>query len=295
MPSPSSLPSDPERSRSVSPGSAGLGRGALLDLARRHGITPRKSLGQHFLIDPNVARAIARDAGAGPGERFLEVGAGLGSLTVALAEAGSEVLAVEVDRRLVPALAEATEGFPVRIAVVDAVRADWPDLLGEGPWRMASNLPYNVAVPALMGLLEGAPNVDPLVVMVQREVGERLVSGPADPSYGAVSLRVAYRAKVRTLRRVGPSVFWPEPNIDSVVLRLDRRPPPVAVPRDRLFRLIDEGFRQRRKTLASALVRLGHPRAEAETALERASLDPKVRAEALGLEDFARLADALDG
>jgi 16S rRNA (adenine1518-N6/adenine1519-N6)-dimethyltransferase len=214
---------------------------------------------------------------------------------VALAEAGSEVLAVEVDRRLVPALEEVTWGFPVRVEVADAVRADWDGLLGDGSWRMASNLPYNVAVPALMGLLEGAPNVDPLVVMVQREVGERLASDPGDPSYGAVSLRVAYRAEVRTLRRVGPSVFWPEPNIESVVLRMDRRPPPVAVPRDRLFRLIDEGFRQRRKTLGSALVRLGHPRTAVATALERAGLDSKVRAEALGLEDFARLADALDG
>jgi 16S rRNA (adenine1518-N6/adenine1519-N6)-dimethyltransferase len=214
---------------------------------------------------------------------------------VALAESGSEVLAVEVDRRLVPALEEATEGLPVRVEVADAVRVDWARLLGEGPWRMASNLPYNVAVPALMGLLERAPNVDPLVVMVQREVGERLAAGPGDPAYGAVSLRVGYRAEVRRLRHVGPSVFWPEPNVESVVLRLDRRPPPVEVPVERLFRLIDEGFRQRRKTLASALVRLGYPRAQATAALGRTGLDPKVRAEALGLEEFARLADALDG
>jgi 16S rRNA (adenine1518-N6/adenine1519-N6)-dimethyltransferase len=214
---------------------------------------------------------------------------------VALAESGAEVLAVEVDRRLVPALEEAVAGLSVRVEVADAVRADWSALLGEGPWRMASNLPYNAAVPALMGLLERAPNVDPLVVMVQREVGERLAAGPGDPSFGAVSLRVGFRAEVRSLRRVGPSVFWPEPNVESVVLRLDRRPPPVEVPAERLFRLIDEGFRQRRKTLASALVRLGYPRARATAALGRVGLDPKVRAEALGLEEFARLADALDG
>ena len=183
----------------------------------------------------------------------------------------------------------------MRVEVADAVRVDWARLLGEGPWRMASNLPYNVAVPALMGLLERAPNVDPLVVMVQREVGERLAAGPGDPAYGAVSLRVGYRAEVRRLRHVGPSVFWPEPNVESVVLRLDRRPPPVEVPVERLFRLVDEGFRQRRKTLASALVRLGYPRAQATAALGRMGLNPKVRAEALGLEEFARLADALDG
>jgi 16S rRNA (adenine1518-N6/adenine1519-N6)-dimethyltransferase len=266
-----------------------------VDLASRHGIRPRKSLGQHFLADPNLARAIAREAGAEPGERFLEVGAGLGSLTVALADAGADVLALEVDERLLPALREATAGLPVRAQSVDATRADWPRMLGGGPWRMASNLPYNVGVPVLMDLLEEAPSADPLVVMVQREVGERLAAGPGAAAFGAVSLRVAYRAEVRTLRRIGRSVFWPEPNVDSVLLRLDRRPPPVEVPRDRLFRLIDEGFRQRRKTLASALVRLGHSRPDAASALGRAGLDPRVRAEALGLEDYARLVDELDG
>jgi 16S rRNA (adenine1518-N6/adenine1519-N6)-dimethyltransferase len=244
-------------------------------------------------VDPNLARAVARESGAGPGTRFLEIGAGLGSLTVALGEAGAEVLAVEVDPRLAPALEEATEGLPVRVIVEDAVRADWTRLLGDGSWRMASNLPYNVGVRVLVDLLEEAPQVDPFVVMVQREVGDRLAAGPGNPAYGAVSLRVAYRARVGTLRRVGPTVFWPEPHVESVLLRLDRRPPPVDVPRDRLFRLIDEGFRQRRKTLASALVRLGYPRDAGTRALQRAGLDPRVRAEALGLEDFARLVDAL--
>jgi 16S rRNA (adenine1518-N6/adenine1519-N6)-dimethyltransferase len=265
-----------------------------LELAARHGVRPRKSLGQNFLVDPNLARAIAREAGAGPRERFLEVGAGLGSLTVALSERGSEVLAVEVDERLVPALEEVVAGLPVRVVAADAVRADWPRVLGEGPWRMASNLPYNIGVRVLVDLLEEAPQVDPFVVMVQREVGERLAAGPGHPAYGAVSLRVAYRAEVRTLRRIGRTVFWPEPNVDSVLLRLERRPPLVEVARDRLFRFIDEGFRQRRKTLASALVRLGYPRGQAAAALDRTGLDPKVRAEVLGLEDFARLADALD-
>jgi 16S rRNA (adenine1518-N6/adenine1519-N6)-dimethyltransferase len=223
------------------------------------------------------------------------VGAGLGSLTVALADAGAEVLALEVDDRLVPALVEAAEGLPVRAVAADATRADWSRLLGQGSWRMASNLPYNVGVSVLVDLLEEAQDVDPFVVMVQREVGERLAARPGEQAFGAVSLRVAYRAEVRTLRRVGRRVFWPEPNVDSVLLRLDRRPPPVDVARDALFRLIDEGFRQRRKTLLSALVRLGLPRGRAEDALRRAGLDARVRAEALGLEDFARLADALDG
>ena len=202
---------------------------------------------------------------------------------------------METDRRLLPALEEVVAGMPVRVAAEDATRADWPVLLGTGPWRMASNLPYNVAVPVLLDLLQWAPEVDPLVVMVQREVGERLAAGPGAPAVGAVSLKVAYRATVRVVRRVSPTVFWPEPNVASVVLGLDRRPPPVSVPADRLFLLVEEGFRQRRKTMASALVRLGLERERARAVLRGAGLDPRVRAEALGLEDFARLADLLDG
>jgi 16S rRNA (adenine1518-N6/adenine1519-N6)-dimethyltransferase len=223
------------------------------------------------------------------------VGAGFGSLTLALAEAGAEVLAVEVDPRVVAALEEVTAGLPVRIHRVDARVADWPALLGRAPWRMASNLPYNVAASVVLDLLEGAPEVDPLVVMVQREVGHRLVAAPGTPSFGAVSLRVAYRAAGRIVRRVGPSVFWPKPDVESVVVRLDRRPPPVSVAEGPLFRLIDEGFAQRRKTLAGALVRLGLTRDRARAILRDAGLDPRVRAEALGLPELARVAEALPG
>lgn len=240
-----------------------------------------------------MARAIARDAGAGPGERFLEVGAGLGSLTVALAGAGAEVLAVEADRALIPPLEEVVEGLAVRVVHADAMHLDWRGLLGERPWRMASNLPYNVAVPVVMRLLEEAPKVDPLIVMVQREVGERLAAGPGEPAFGAVSLKVAYRARVGVVRRVSPTVFWPEPRVESVVLRIERRPPPVPTPEGELFRLIEEGFAQRRKMMVSALVRLGVERGAAREALVRAGLDERVRAEALGLEEFARLAEAI--
>jgi 16S rRNA (adenine1518-N6/adenine1519-N6)-dimethyltransferase len=287
-------PSDPGRSTSESPGKA-LTRRSLIDLAERHGIRPRKSLGQHFLADANIARAIARDAGAGRGERFLEIGAGLGSLTVALAGAGAEVLAVEADGALIAPLTEVVEGLAVRVIHADAMDADWAELLGSGAWRMASNLPYNVGVPVLMRLLEDAPEVDPFLVMVQREVGERLAAGPGDEAFGAVSLKVAYRAEVKVVRKVGPKVFWPEPKVDSVVLLISRRPPPVATEPVELFRLIDEGFAQRRKMMASALVRLGMDRAAAREALVRAALDEKVRAEELGLEEFARLADAIRG
>jgi 16S rRNA (adenine1518-N6/adenine1519-N6)-dimethyltransferase len=213
---------------------------------------------------------------------------------VALAETGAEVLAIEVDRALLPALNEVTAGFPsIRVVREDAARADWRALLGEGRWLMASNLPYNVGVPVVLDLLQDAPRVDPMVVMVQREVGERLIAFPGQEAFGAVSLRVAYRAKAKLLRRVRPSVFWPEPRVESVLVRLVRRPPPVAVPEEALFRLVDAGFAQRRKTMANALVRLGHDRKHATAALEQAGLDPRVRAEELGLEDISRLVEAL--
>src|ERR671918_1623729 len=293
-PTPGSPPSDRERSRFASPGS-GLSLSALSTLARRHGIRPRKSLGQHFLADPNVARAIARDAGAGPGERFLEVGAGLGSLTVALAGAGAEVLAVEADTRLIDPLTEVVDGLPVRVVHADALAADWPELLGSGPWRMASNLPYHAAVPIVLELLARAPAVDPFVVMVQREVGERLAAAPGGPAFGAGSLKGAYHAEGRVLRRIRPTVFWPEPKIESVLLRLDRRPAPVEVAPNRLFGLIEEGFRERRKTMTTALVRRGLDRARARELLSSAGIDPRARAETLGLDAFARLTEALDG
>ena len=230
------------------------------------------------------------DAGVSEGDRVLEIGAGLGSLTVALAAAGASVLAVELDRALLPPLREVAERLGVRVVAADAVTADWGGLLGDGAWKMVSNLPYNVAVPVVMRLLEEAPAVDPLVVMVQREVGERLAASPGEEAYGSVSARVAYRATASVMRRVPPNVFWPRPAVESVVVRLDRRPPPVDAPPDELFPLIEEGFRQRRKTMRNALVRLGLTAQAAETALTDCGLDPNVRAEALGLDAFACLA-----
>ena len=278
---------------SGSPGESGLGRRALKDLAGRHGIRPTKALGQHFLADPNLARRIAELTGAGPGDRLLEIGAGLGSLTVALADRGAEVLAVELDRALLSALQEVVaDRGGVRVLAGDAVRLDWVELLGDGEWRMASNLPYNVAVPVVLRLLEEAPSVRDLVVMVQREVGERLAASPDDEAYGAVSAKVAYFADARLLRRIPSSVFWPEPKVESVLVRLTPREPPVSTPRDRLFRVIDEGFAQRRKTMANALVRLGLDRAAAARLLESCGVDIRVRAESLSLEQLACLAEA---
>ena len=229
----------------------------------------------------------------GPGDRVVEVGAGLGSLTVALAAAGAEVLAVELDRRLLPALREVVAPFPrVRVLEADALRIDRVRELRGERWRMVSNLPYNVAVPVLLGMLERAPVVDYLV-MVQREVGERLAARPGEEGYGAVSLRVAYRADVEVLRRVPPDVFWPRPAVESVLVRLTPRPPAVAVEPGPLFRVVDVAFAERRKTMRNALRRLGLPAALADEVLGRVGIPARARPEEVGLEGFARLTEEL--
>ncbi|HEY7668662.1 MAG TPA: 16S rRNA (adenine(1518)-N(6)/adenine(1519)-N(6))-dimethyltransferase RsmA [Actinomycetota bacterium] len=264
-------------------------------MADRHGIVPSKALGQHFLIDPNLARAIASDAGVGTGDRVLEIGAGLGSLTVALAGTGAEVLAVEFDRALLPALREVVASRPtVRVVAEDALHADWPALLGGEAWTAAANLPYNIAVPVVLRLVEEVPSVVRLVVMVQREVAERFVAGPGDTHYGPSSLRVAYRCTGAIVRPVPPSVFWPRPRVGSAVVRLDRRSrPAVDVEEASLWRVVDAAFAERRKTIRTALVRLGLSRAEADAELGAAGVDPSARGERLSLDEFAAIARAV--
>jgi 16S rRNA (adenine1518-N6/adenine1519-N6)-dimethyltransferase len=223
----------------------------------------------------------------------LEVGAGLGSLTRALAERGAFVLAVEIDRKLAPALQEAVGGFDrVRIEVADALTADWGSLLRHrGPWMMVANLPYNVAVPVVMRVLLEEPRVQRFLIMVQREVGERLAASPGAPQFGALSLRVAYRAEARIVRRIQRTVFWPQPNVDSVLVSLVRRPPPVEVEPEALWTVIDGAFGQRRKTMRGAMVRLGLEPDDAARALADCDIDPRIRPERLGLPEFACLAE----
>jgi 16S rRNA (adenine1518-N6/adenine1519-N6)-dimethyltransferase len=274
----------------------GLGAGAIRELASRHGIRPSKSLGQHFLIDPNLARAIAAEAGAAPGVRIVEVGAGLGSLTVALAASGAHVLAIEFDRALVPALHEVVDGLPsVRVLAADAMKLDWAAELGDGEWTMAANLPYNIATPLVLDVLERVPAIDTFVVTVQREVGERWAAVPGEEGYGAVSVKVAMRARAGVVRRVAPSVFWPRPGVDSVVVRLDRLDaPPVDVDPEALRRVVDAGFAERRKTMRNALVRLGVDRGRAADVLARAGVGPRARAEELDLDALARVTAAVE-
>jgi 16S rRNA (adenine1518-N6/adenine1519-N6)-dimethyltransferase len=269
-----------------------LGAGALRELAARHGIRPAKALGQHFLIDPNLARSIATDAEVGPHDRVVEVGAGLGSLTVALAATGALVLAIEFDRSLIPALREVVgETANVRILQADASSIEWEELLREERWTMCANLPYNIAVPLVERTLAQAESVRRWVVMVQHEVAGRLVAGPGEEGYGPVSLRVAYHAEASIIRRVPPEVFWPRPAVGSAIVRLDRRDrPAVDVDPRRLFRAIAAGFAVRRKTIRAALRPLV---TDPDAVLTAAGVDPRARAEQLALAEFARIAEAL--
>jgi 16S rRNA (adenine1518-N6/adenine1519-N6)-dimethyltransferase len=227
-------------------------------------------------------------------DRVLEVGAGLGSLTVALAATGARVTAIEFDRALIPALEEVLEPLRnVRLEVGDAMRVDWDSLLGGDGWKMVSNLPYNLSVPLVADLLAGAPSIGSYLVMVQREVGERLAAGAGEEGYGAVSLRVAFRARAELVRRVPASVFWPEPNVESVLVRLSPRPAPVDADEGALFRVVEEGFAERRKTMTNALKRIGLDASSAVRFLKAAEIDPLARAEQLDLADFARITTVL--
>jgi 16S rRNA (adenine1518-N6/adenine1519-N6)-dimethyltransferase len=262
---------------------------ALLD---RHGLRPSKALGQHYLADPNTARKVARLGGAGPAGTVLEVGPGLGSLTLALRETGAPVVAVEADPRLLPALAEVLGDDPgVRVEVADALRADLAALAPEAT-RLVANLPYNIAATLVLKVLAEAPAIGHQLVMVQREVGERLAAAPGSAAYGAPSAKLAAQATARVLAPVSRHVFVPEPHVDSVLLEVTRRRHPAAAGLDpaTLGRVIDVAFGQRRKTLRNALRGLGLDAAGVEALGRAACVDLAQRAERLGVEDFAALA-----
>jgi len=267
--------------------------GTVRELLAAHGCRPSRALGQHFLADPNLARKIVRLADVSPGEQVVEIGPGIGSLTVALAEAGAHCVALELDRHLLPILAEvlADGGHEGNVEVVagDAMTADFRALTAGGAWVCVSNLPYNLATPMVARLLEEFPEMERALVMVQQEVGERLVAGPRTKAYGAVSLKVAYYAEARIAGTVAATVFVPPPRVASVLVRLDRRAvPPVDVPSpDALFALVRAGFAQRRKTLRRALApALGD---RTDRVLAAAGVAGETRAEALTLDDWARV------
>ncbi len=244
------------------------------------------------MVDPNTVRRIAALAEVGPGDHVLEVGAGLGALTLALDATGAAVTSVEADRRLLPALAEVLGDRPVDVVHADIRRVDWDDLLAAaGRWTLVANLPYNVATPIVLQVLEEAPAVERALVMVQREVGERLAAGPGSGAYGIPSVLVALRARAEVVGRVSPEVFLPRPNVDSALVRLTRREPPeTTATREEVFAVVDNAFAQRRKTLRAALAGWAGSPAAAEEALRAAGIDPSLRGERLGIAEFARIA-----
>ncbi|MDQ2727367.1 MAG: 16S rRNA (adenine(1518)-N(6)/adenine(1519)-N(6))-dimethyltransferase RsmA [Actinomycetota bacterium] len=262
------------------------------DLLDNHGLEPSRALGQNFVVDPNTVRRIARLAGVGPGDRVVEIGPGLGSLTLALAETGASVTALEIDRRLVPVLDGVVAGMGVRVVEGDAMAMDWDGLVGTEPgWVMVANLPYNVATPLVADLLDGVPQISRMLVMVQREVGERLAAGVGDDAYGAISVKVGYWGRATVVGRVPAAVFVPRPRVSSVLVAITRRVQPAVDPDligpAELFAVVRAGFGHRRKMLRRSLAGL----VDAD-AFASAGVDPTMRAEDLDVEAWGRLAIA---
>jgi 16S rRNA (adenine1518-N6/adenine1519-N6)-dimethyltransferase len=256
-----------------------------------YGLRPSRALGQNFVADPNTVRRIARLSGAGPGSQVLEIGAGLGSLTLALAETGAVVVAVETDRHLLAALRSVAEPAGATVVEGDAMTMDLVALLAArgGSWSLVANLPYNVATPLVLRTLVEVPAVTDLLVMVQREVGERMAAGPGEAAYGSVSVRIAYFARAEVVGRVPATVFVPRPRVESVLVRMERLPTPAVDPAvvsyERLAQVVKAGFGQRRKMLRRSLAGVVDP-----SAFEGAGIRPDARAEELSVADWGRLA-----
>ncbi|GAA1332518.1 16S rRNA (adenine(1518)-N(6)/adenine(1519)-N(6)) -dimethyltransferase RsmA [Pseudonocardia xinjiangensis] len=274
-----------------------LGPAEVRALAGELGLRPTKRLGQNFVHDPNTVRRIVRAADLTPDDVVLEVGPGLGSLTLALLPAVRAVHAVEIDpvlaARLPMTAAERAPTLADRLTVTtaDALHVLATDLAGPVPTAIVANLPYNVGVPVVLHLLSQLPQLRRGLVMVQSEVAERLAAPPGSKAYGVPSAKLAWYASARRAGPVPRAVFWPVPNVDSGLLAFDRRDPPPG-DRAEVFRLIDAAFAQRRKSLRSALAGWAGSPAAAEDALRAAGIDPSARAETLGVEAFAGLAAA---
>jgi 16S rRNA (adenine1518-N6/adenine1519-N6)-dimethyltransferase len=268
-------------------------------LAEDLDVRPTKMLGQNFVVDANTVRRIVRASAVEGSDVVLEVGPGLGSLTLALLDVAGSVTAVEIDPVLAQALpATVTRlrpGAAARLQVVqaDAVRLDPGALPGPAPTALVANLPYNVAVPVLLVALERLPSLRRGLVMVQAEVGERLAAAAGRKAYGAPSVKAAWYADVRRAGAVPRSVFWPVPNVDSALVAFTRRPAPAtAATREQVFACVDAAFAQRRKTLRAALAGWAGSPARAESILRAAGIDPSARGERLSVTDFAAVAAA---
>jgi 16S rRNA (adenine1518-N6/adenine1519-N6)-dimethyltransferase len=275
-----------------------LGPAQIRDLAGRLGVRPTKTLGQNFVHDGGTVRKIVRTAGVEAGDRVVEVGPGLGSLTLGLLEVGASVVAVEIDpplaRQLAATVAVHQPEASERLTVVGADALDVTELPGEAPTKLVANLPYNVAVPVLLTFLERFDSLERVLVMVQAEVADRLAAPPGSRTYGVPSVKAAWYASAQRAGTIGRSVFWPVPNVDSALVALDRREPPTTTAtREEVFAVVDAAFAQRRKMLRSALAGIAGSSAAAVEALERAGVDPTARGERLTVEEFARIAEQL--
>ena len=257
----------------------------LLDSAS---LAPRRDLGQNFVADPNTVRRIAELANVGAGDRVVEIGAGLGSLTLALADTGADITAIEVDRGVVPILRDVVADRPnVHVLEADAMRLDWGQLLaGHGDWVLVANLPYNVATPLICDLLDEVPAISRMLVMVQREAAERFAAVPRTSAYGAVSVKTAYWGTAKVVGHVPASVFVPRPNVESALVAIIRHDPPATDP-DTLFMLVRAGFGQRRKMLRRSLSGIVAP-----DTYDAAGISPTARPEELDVEAWCRLTDA---
>ncbi len=272
-----------------------LGPTDIRALAARLGVRPSKRLGQNFVIDPGTIRRIVALAGLAPADVVLEVGPGLGSLTLGLLGAAGSVVAVEVDPVLAAELprtvADRAGPAAVKLRVVnaDALRVGTDE--ADAPTALVANLPYKIAVPVLLHLLEALPTLRRGLVMVQSEVADRICAPPGSRVYGAPSVKLAWYAGARRAGSVSRSVFWPAPNVDSALVALTRRPEPAAS-RQAVFRVVDAAFAQRRKTLRAALAGWAGTADAAAAVLRAAGVDPALRGEAIGLDDYIRIAQA---
>ncbi|WP_446666931.1 16S rRNA (adenine(1518)-N(6)/adenine(1519)-N(6))-dimethyltransferase RsmA [Flexivirga sp. B27] len=263
-------------------------------LAEQLELRPAKQWGQNFVIDPNTVRKIVRLAGVGPGESVVEVGPGLGSLTLPLLEAASRVTAVEIDARLAERLpltvAELAPHLADRLRVIEQDAMTLTELPDPQPVALVANLPYNVAVPVVLSFLERFPSLRRVLVMVQLEVAERLAATPGSKIYGVPSVKAAWYADVRLADRVGRNVFWPAPKVDSGLVSMTlREPPATTATREDVFACIDAAFAARRKTLRAALAGWAGSAAEAERMLRAAGIDPSLRGERLTVDQFAAI------
>lgn len=281
-----------------------LGPVEVRAIAAALGIRPTKVLGQNFVHDAGTVRRIVRAGDVGPGDEVVEVGPGLGSLTLALLEAGARVRAVEIDPVLAHALPETVRArMPEAAGRLHVVRADALEIRGEGdldpdwpaPTRLVANLPYNVAVPVLLTMMERLPSLTDVLVMVQAEVADRLAAGPGSRTYGVPSVKAAWYGTAERVGTIGRSVFWPAPNVDSALVRLTRGPRPRGDEALRLatFEVVDVAFGQRRKTLRAAMRSWAGSADAVEHLLRSAGIDPSARGETLGIEEFVRLGGAL--